>query len=110
MSATAPAVVPIQAHVGEYWAATLTVDLPSWVGWSAQAQIRHYAGASLLLVELTCDLTVAGQVTVSLPPGATAGLGSFQGQWDLLVSTAGTDPQYIAEGPVSITDRVTIPA
>lgn len=103
--------LPITAHVGEGWSATLDVDQPSsWAGWTAKAQIRYYAGAPTVLVELECDLSTPGEVTVSLPDGATTLLGPITGVWDLLVDTTGEDPQYIAEGPVTITDRVTIPS
>lgn len=99
----------ITAHVGEHWSATFGVDLPSWAGWTAKAQIRHYAGAPTVLVELDCDTGTDGEVTVSLPTGATAALAPFTGHWDLLVKPADGDPQYIVEGSVTVTGRVTVP-
>lgn len=93
-------------HVGEWWSAVFDVDLTSWAGWTAKAQIRATKTATAVLVELACDTSVAGQVTVSLPAGETAVLGAFTGYWDLLVKPAVGDGQYIAEGTVTVTDLV----
>jgi hypothetical protein len=101
----------ITARVGEGWAATFAVDQPaSWTGWTARAQIRYRRGGPTLLAELAVDLTVDGQVTVTLDGDDTAALSPLVGEWDLLVRPTGGDPQYIAEGPVNITGRVTVPA
>jgi hypothetical protein len=100
----------IEAHIGEYWSATLTVDQPAtWTGWTARAQVRYWRGAELLLLELDTDLTTDGEITVSIPDGATADFPPTAGVWDLLVQQ-GDAIQYLAEGPVTITGRVTEPA
>lgn len=102
----------LTAHVGEHWSYTFRVDEPAaWAGWTAGARIRYYlAPAVQVLIDLEVDVNTAGQVTVSLPDGATSLLAPFHGEWDLYVKPTGGDPQYIAEGPVSITGRVTVPA
>lgn len=100
---------PIEVHVGEHWKATFTVDLASWAGWTAKAQIRTHPGAAVL-VELTCDTSVPGEVTVSVPTAATAALSPTSGYWDLLVKPTVGDPQYIVEGAVTISGRITVPA
>lgn len=102
---------PLHAHVGEFWSYTFQVDQPAaWAGWSARAQVRYWRGAALLLVELDTDISTAGQVTVTMPTDATSALEPFVGEWDLYVKAASSDPQYIVEGPVIITGRVTVPA
>lgn len=101
---------PVTIHQGEHWTADITVDLPSWSGWTAKAQIRAYRGAPALLAELDVDTTVAGQATVTLPDTALDALGAFDGHWDLLVKTASSRPQYLVEGPFTVTGRVTVPA
>jgi hypothetical protein len=101
----------IAARIGEGWSATFEVDQPAtWTGWTARAQIRYYRQAPTLLVELDVDLSVDGQVTVTLDGDDTAALAPLAGEWDLLVQPTGGDPQYIAEGPVTLTGRVTVPA
>lgn len=104
-------VLPLVVKRGERWSYTLTVDEPaSWSGWTGKAQLRTAAAEdSTLIAELGVDLNTDGQITVTLASAQTATLDPFTGVWDLYV-TLGGERQYVAEGPATITARVTIPA
>lgn len=103
--------LPLEARVGEWWQARVTVSQPAtWTGWTGKAQIRHHRGAVTLLVELDVDLTTDGLVVVTMPDGATENLTPFTGEWDLWVYPSSGAGQCLVADIVNITGRVTVPA
>lgn len=105
-------------HVGEGRDWEVDVDLTSWAGWTPFATIKYLRGAANPpLIELACskiepDGDDPAMVRVSLDGDQTSTIGAFTAYWDLVVrpDAAPTNLRYIAEGTVTVTDRVTIPA